>query len=83
MAGATERRECANRHHGLVEGRRGCLLKPPGEPPQRVPLTAGAVAQRDQGGELERLGQVKLADLPRLDLRDDEVAELERSAESC
>jgi len=42
-----------------------------------APLT---VSQRDQGGELERLAQVELADLAGFDLRDDKVAALESSA---
>src|SRR2546423_13934889 len=39
----------------------------------RVSLATNPIAQRDQRRQLERFTQIELADLPRLDLRDDEV----------
>jgi hypothetical protein len=60
-----------------------CFFEPPDEPSDRVPSAALTVAQRDQGSQLERLAQVELADIARLDLRDHEVAALDHSAEGC
>ena len=37
--------------------------------------------QRDEGGQLERIGEVEPAELPGGDLGDDEVAALDRSLE--
>jgi hypothetical protein len=59
---------------GFVKRRGGGLLEPSGEPPKCIPLATSSIAETDQAGELERLAQVKLADLARLDLRDDDVA---------
>ena len=42
-----------------------------------------SLAAREERRQLKRLAEVELADLARLDLGDDEVAALDRSAECC
>jgi hypothetical protein len=71
VASTTERRECADDEHDLVDPRSRPLLEPPREPPQRVPLAARSVAEAKQRGQLERFSEVEGAGVARLDLGDD------------
>jgi hypothetical protein len=83
VPGPPKRRQTAGDHYGLVEDRARRFLEPPREPPHRVPLAARAVVEGDQGGELERLAQIKRAGFAGLELGDDEVAALQRPPECC
>jgi hypothetical protein len=83
VARTSQRSEAAGHHHYFVERRVGSLNKPAGEPPQRVPLAAGPISNRDQRSQLERLAELQRAGTPRLDFGDDEVAALNGPAECC
>jgi hypothetical protein len=82
VAWPSERRERRDHDCCRVEGGVS-LFEPPGEPSDREASAALAIPERDERGQLERLAQVKLADLACLDLRDDEIALLDRSPEGC
>jgi hypothetical protein len=73
VASTTERRECADDKHRLVEPRGRPLLEPAGEPPQRVPLATRPVVQSNETGQLKSLAQVERGGIARLDLRSDDV----------
>jgi hypothetical protein len=67
--------------HFVQTGRR--FVEPAGEPAEGEATAALAVVEGDESGEFECLAEVKVADLARLELGDEEVAALERSAECC
>jgi hypothetical protein len=72
---AAERLEGRYDDCGGVEPR-ACLVQPTCEPACRVAATAIPIPERDEGGQFERLVQVELSDVARLDLSDNEVAAL-------
>ena len=55
VPGPAERRRRRGDHRGLIDRGRDCLVKPSLQPPCAGPLPPGAVTQRDQCGQLERV----------------------------
>ena len=82
MAPPAESLQRARHHHRLLE-RRAPLVEPPGKPSHREPSAAVPVAERDERGQLERIGEVEAAELPGDDLSHDKVPSLEGPAKLC
>ncbi len=82
MAGASERGEAAGEHRGIADRGGGRLLEPPALPSRPFSPCAHPVFQRDQRGQLERLGEREPAELTRSQFGGDEVAALDRPSEA-
>jgi len=75
---AAEGGERTRRHHCFVDEWSRPLLEPSLQPARGEPARTRPVAERDEGGQLERLAEVEPARLACLELRADEVAALDR-----
>src|SRR5262249_3738738 len=81
MAGSAKRLKTPGNHHRLVDRHAGGLVEPALQPPRGEPRAAGAVAERDERGQVERDGEAEGAELKRRELGDDDVAGIDRAAE--
>jgi hypothetical protein len=81
MPGPAERNKRSGHERRLVDRRLVTFLEPPRQPAGRDAGVPARILHRDQGRELQRLGETDAANLAQRRLGDEKVPALDRSLE--